>query len=1259
MTRIKILTFIFLLISAGAVAQQSSYEKAWVSFVVNDLDSARIYFNEAAKEEPNRPESLLMLSIIADIFNSEEEAFDYFIRFTETVDDINPYFSAYFHPQLIGFSGEKRTKSMVNYLTQLYQSGKMGLTERGNIAEILAFHYYHSNDMKKANEYFSAINSLTEWQIAGVFENISQSGFDKTFGPVGITSADSLFTDKFNNKVQWFKMIETRTGKWNDFVNHFYTDNSVIYAQTFCYSPVAQDIIMRVGTSGSLKTWVNDKLLFIEPNERNNGMDTYQFTAKLSKGYNRFLLQIGSSEIEKSNFMVRVSDTKNEFITNLSYSASYQDYVKDTGNFQSQQIPGTVEGYFCARIESEPKNLLNYILLINSLLAADKTTEATQVIKSAQKLAPDCTYLKIKQMEAYSRDDNNTLSTRTLEDIKNSDPENPLSMSFIFYDELKKENYEEAEKLLSKLIGKTGDNKLNLFKQISLANKQDKIENKYELIEAGYKKYPDDSYFVKEKYGNEITKTKNSKKAGKILTNYLTSNYSEEVMSTYAIHLAERGNVNAAMSCFETMLDNNPEKIGGYYSLGYLNFLLRDYYKAIAYYQKCQDFAPFVAGYYKAEGQCWEELANKEKVLQLYEKVLELDPTDYELRRTLRIIESQAPIFSNFDTPDIDKIIDSAANIVSEPGDGIIMLHIERQKVVYSGGASEEKNYRVFKVLNSDGIKKMKEYSINLSGNEHLILEKAEIIKPNKQRMPGEANYNHIVFTSLEVGDIIYVVYRIEKYDQFSAFAPYFNDFFYMNYYYPAKTLKYSLLIANDEHFNYSVTNGAIEPTIKEIDENYSLYTWYSNNVASLKYETKSPSFAEVAQGLHLSSYPDWKFFADWYNDVSAAKMQPDTIVKVTLRKILAGKEDANDSTKAQLIYQYIVSEIKYSSVSWRQSGLVPRKASEVITEQLGDCKDVSVLFVTLCNEAGLEANLVLVASRELGMNPAPLPEFIFDHCIAKVVIDGESYYVEPTQENLPFGALGYTTKGAFALEVGNHCYIQSEPYHLYPESRVLNTIKRESHISIEDDSVKFITKSEKAGLNALSMKNDYKNKSRSEQEKNMEESIAQDKSNVKLLNLEFDESLNLPGKQVDYSYGYSFNIDITKSKGFDILTVNFTDDLNYYNSLISLNQRNFPLELFSNIAYDDELSEVLNVEIPIDKTVENLPEDIHIQNDYFIFTLTYHIADGNVVMTRYFKTFKDRVSVEDYHDFKDAFSIVTKSDDQKLVLFDKLLSRN
>jgi hypothetical protein len=266
---------------------------------------------------------------------------------------------------------------------------------------------------------------------------------------------------------------------------------------------------------------------------------------------------------------------------------------------------------------------------------------------------------------------------------------------------------------------------------------------------------------------------------------------------------------------------------------------------------------------------------------------------------------------------------------------------------------------------------------------------------------------------------------------------------------------------------------------------------------------------------------------------------------------------------------------------------------------------------------------------------------------------------VEPTQENLPFGALGYTTKGAFALEVGNHCYIQSEPYHLYPESRVLNTIKRESHISIEDDSVKFITKSEKAGLNALSMKNDYKNKSRSEQEKNMEESIAQDKSNVKLLNLEFDESLNLPGKQVDYSYGYSFNIDITKSKGFDILTVNFTDDLNYYNSLISLNQRNFPLELFSNIAYDDELSEVLNVEIPIDKTVENLPEDIHIQNDYFIFTLTYHIADGNVVMTRYFKTFKDRVSVEDYHDFKDAFSIVTKSDDQKLVLFDKLLSRN
>ena len=38
-----------------------------------------------------------------------------------------------------------------------------------------------------------------------------------------------------------------------------------MYAQTFVNSPIAQEVYLRAGTSGSLKVWVNDALVAAVP----------------------------------------------------------------------------------------------------------------------------------------------------------------------------------------------------------------------------------------------------------------------------------------------------------------------------------------------------------------------------------------------------------------------------------------------------------------------------------------------------------------------------------------------------------------------------------------------------------------------------------------------------------------------------------------------------------------------------------------------------------------------------------------------------------------------------------------------------------------------------------------------------------------------------------------------------------------------------------------------------------------------------------
>ncbi|MDP1335075.1 transglutaminase domain-containing protein, partial [Klebsiella pneumoniae] len=78
------------------------------------------------------------------------------------------------------------------------------------------------------------------------------------------------------------------------------------------------------------------------------------------------------------------------------------------------------------------------------------------------------------------------------------------------------------------------------------------------------------------------------------------------------------------------------------------------------------------------------------------------------------------------------------------------------------------------------------------------------------------------------------------------------------------------------------------------------------------------------------------------------------------------------------------------------------------LNNKLGDCKDVSTLFVALCNEVGIKANLVLVSTRDNGLYGMLLPNIQFNHCIASLEEGGKKYYIELTDNKNPFGAGSY-----------------------------------------------------------------------------------------------------------------------------------------------------------------------------------------------------------------------------------------------------------
>lgn len=1252
MKKVHLLLAVSLMLTISSFTQQTHYEKGWESFVLNDLDAAREHFLKAADETPDNADAWLMLSVISNIYLNDAEALEYFIKFAEVQDDINPYILGHFYSRVAGFGYRKHSPRMVRFLNSLLASGKLDLKSQGHVLEILGGHYFKSNNRKMAAEYFNQLASVTQWQVTGMFNNISESGFDKDYEPITNPMASATFLSDGNAPVSWFRLTETSTGKWVDLTNNFSSAFGIAYAQTFCESPVEQEVVLRVGTSGSLKVWVNDKLLFSEPEERNNGMDTYRFTAKLNQGNNRILLQTGSGQISKNNFMLRISDRSDNLITDLRFHANFQVYLKDESDYVAEIIEMPTERYFRQRIEHEPENLINYMLLINSYLSNDKGYQAIEVIEQARALAPECSFFVDRMLEAHYRTRQYSLAFATIEELKAIDSLNPMSLSALYSRAISNEEYKLAETINDRLIGITGLNKKTLTNQIDLAFIQNQTGVSLKLIDEAYSKFPEDHQFFKLKLEKESI-SGNSKRAERMLKRFLKNNYDADLVLDYALMLAGRGKLNSFMNMLQELINNEPEAPTYYYLMGLIHQSLQQYYKAISYFKKCQELAPYEALFYDAEGECHEEMGNISAAIEAYNKSLSVVPSDHDLRIKVREMENKKPLFDYFETPNIRQIIRDAAGADDYPGHEAVVLHREKQVIAFDAGGSIEKHFLLAKVLNSDGVERYKEMYINPGSNSYLNVLNADVIKPSGSRIPAEQYYDQLFFTSLEVGDIISISYIIERYSS-GRFTNTFIDRSFFNRNDPSVTVIYSLLTNMNLDESYVLRNSDIQPEITYPEFGMKMYTWQTANMEGIKSEFYMPAFDEVIENLLISNIPNWNFYVQYYSDLVYNKIKPDYHIRKKAEELFDGKEGLSDFEKVNIIYEFVTNEISYSHKNLRQDGLIPQKASEVLNTRLGDCKDMTALFIALCSTQGIDAKYVLITNRQYGKDPSPLPTFAFDHTISQVTIDGIEYYVELTSGHLPFGALFSNTIGAFALLIDPKIGDSIQPFFLNPHNRIKNTMRRLTEVTLFGDSIVANREILRAGNLVNTIRINYKNATYEDRFRTLEKAIASQKTNIRLHDFSFDSTLYNHSPEINYQYLFSFDAERLSTSGFDIYTLPFTDNYGWINRILT-SSRSYPIELFEVLANTDEISERIVINIPYGKKVGELPEDIQIDSELAYFSLTYQLQGDKLIIERMLKSVTDRVAPEDYPEFRRIANSIMRSDNQKIVLMDAI----
>lgn len=1249
----KNLLLLLSLFFAVTTFAQSDYLQGWTAFGNNDRNGARKHFEQAIKDADTSPEAYLSLALLDWSESKDKDAFEKFKQFYEKSDNPYPYLYGAFSLPFMDTSNKKLSPSQVDFWEKVKNDPQMNGTLKAMVYEKLAGHYSFHNNKKKADELYRLVGAINKWQVLGAFSNVSGSGYDKDWGAVAKARSTDTFQNNVDATVQWYVPAWLRTDNWLDFSYYFYLEDVIVYAQTFVESPLAQDVYLRTGTSGSLKIWVNDRQIAAVPEERNCDLDIYAYKVHLNQGANRILVQIGQSEINRANFMMRLTDENSNTIAGLTCTGQYSDYVKSAGASTNDMLPFFAESFFERKIEEDPGNILNYIMLGEVYLRNDKSYEGTRTLKQAEQMVSKSSFVSDRLSEAYARGDNQTDYSREIENIKLNDPESFIAIQNFYSDEIQAEKYAEAEKIAAKAKELYGENFITDAMDIQLASVQQKMNELITLVQKLYVKYPHQYEYLQMCYTIEKDIYKNTKKAGKLLEDYCKRYSEPAAIALLARHYMNIGETAKGLAQYRKRIDNAPYAIGFRYEYADILHKMQYYDEALTVLADARRLAPYASYLYDAEAAIHKDKRNVTRAAEYYRKAIYYQPTSYSSRRQLRILEGKPDIFNLFPKEDLGELIAKAPGTEAYPEENALIVMYDNQLVFYPEGAQEYRTELAVKILDASGIEDWKNYWISYnSNNQKLILDKYEVIKGNGQKVKAETdNRGQVVFTNLEVGDVLHLDYRVQAYST-GVLSKHFFNHAVMQHALPAMYIRASILAPADRQFEYRVINGDITPEISEA-ENMKLYQWVSTDQPAVKYEHLMSAYTDVIPMVVYSSIPGWDMISNWYKDMTENKINvhSDYVLREALSDILKGKEDASQLEKAELFYEYILKNITYSNVAFMQSNFIPQKASRTIVTRLGDCKDVSTLFVAFCRESGIKANLVLLNSRDNGNNVMALPTNYFNHCIAQLDIDGKIYYLELTDNKLPFGAALDADLQSAILPIpyknemlGNSLLYMDMPH------RMKNIAIRKKDITITGNDMNITYNNVRYGQSASFTRQEYTNMGPEDRLKDMNESLASRwNTPVKVSNLTFTNLDNLTDSVVT-----SFDLETRNSlqdvAGMKIFRMPWSDAITSTYGF-GLEERKYPFLLWAYL-YCDAEEETIYITFTDKKKLVEKPANVKLQCAAASYELIFEtLPDGRFKATRKFDKLKDVVSPEEYAQFRQFINDVVEYDNKQYAI--------
>jgi len=1095
-------------------------------------------------------------------------------------------------------------------------------------------------DRKKIQAYKKAmqqINALKKWQYCGVFENLNNSGINIPYPPEKYAFSKMPFDANSNGKVNWYTPVN-HEDVYQFFTNHLVYGSGINYAQTFVQNPQEREVYLQLGSGDAFKVWLDDVLVYENTKEdRLTDMNAYTLKVNLPKGNNRILIKTTNSKY--AYVIVRITDKNGNPISGITDSNQYKTYHKATKQeINPKTVPNIFEEYFKNKLKQHPDSYFYKYCLLNTYLRNSKAEAFYKLLSGLTEKYPKSSFLRKYEKHYYEIEKN----TDKIKEIDKNMEQDDLLYYLVQINKIsdvnsllrkdKTEMLKDLEQFKSSIHIKLFDILTNL---IVVAREEDKeaLKNIIDELIVETKRIQSPkliiSYAPFYRSGfNDEAKTIELYKY--IIDRFYYPDAYYKLAQVYKSKHEEDKVLQLIKDLYQLDHDNDnagSEIINQLYSM-------RRYKEALKYTDTLLTHFPYDFVIMENKGDNYLQLHQKKEALKWYKKSLSHNSGKISLRKTINDLENKEDPLKKLIVKDCYDYIKKNRGKIKENNYGINVLLDDENNLVYEEGGSKTHNIYIYEVTSDNGIEMLKEYNLGLSGNYNII--KSEIVKPNGSIVPADRSGSKLVFKNLNNDDVVYIDYEYLTTKTGRFYKDYTDDVSFDSYH-PILNRYYRIITPKKTTIKYKETLGKI-PFKKKSMGDFDIYEWYGHNQKPLaSSENFMPEFVDISRSVHISTIKSWQNIARWYADLIDASIKYNQTVNKTFDEIFPnGYRQLTDHQKAKAIYDYIMTHINYSFVDFRQSGHIPQRPSKTIETKLGDCKDLSTLFLTLGRKAGLKVNLVLVLTNDNGINNLVMPSIGFNHAIAKVMLDGKEQFLELTDKYLPFKSLPTGLKNATVLEIPykNEPVMHNTLFHLTNISENPNLMTTTSKYVIGENEKTIDITVSGTGRAASKFNNMLKKQGEEVTKKNILGFFNDlDKLDIALKNYKIIQSdVKLP--ETKFKVQFEIKNPIQKLGKSHIFKLPL--QLNPYTSnLISLKERKYPIEYF-NYEYIDKYDYSYDIQLPKGKKFTAIPESQEFSYKKHHFSISYQKKSENELQVHIIaETSYDRISPEEYPAFK------------------------